>query len=150
MNLETQGNYVEVCDEADLWEGDMQAFDVGDHEVLVVNIDGELHAYHGVCPHQNIPLVEGTLEGKVLTCRAHLWQFDACTGEGINPSSAALKRIPIRVVDGRIGVADEAAADAARAAVPCPASASCSTAARMSPDDLVLERTPRFIPGQAC
>lgn len=125
MNLETQGNYVDVCDEADLWEGDMQAFDVGEHEVLVVNIDGELHAYHGTCPHQSVPLVEGTLEGKVLTCRAHLWQFDVCTGKGINPSSAALKKIPIRVVDGRIGVAMQAVGDAARAALVCPASDSC-------------------------
>jgi toluene monooxygenase system ferredoxin subunit len=102
MTHATDRDLVDVCNEADLWDGDLQAFDVGEHEVLVVLIDGELHAYDGICPHQAVSLVEGSLEGKVLTCRAHMWQFDVCTGRGINPASARLKRFPISVVSGRV------------------------------------------------
>ena len=97
-------NEVEVCAADDLWEGDMQSFDVGEHEVLLVNIEGRVHAWHGVCPHQSVALVEGSLEGKVLTCRAHLWQFDVCTGRGINPATACLKEFPVSVVDGKVRV----------------------------------------------
>lgn len=102
--MDDDANEVEVCAADDLWEGDMQSFDVGEHEVLLVNVDGQVHAWHGVCPHQSVALVEGSLEGKVLTCRAHLWQFDVCTGRGINPATACLKEFPVRVVDGKVRV----------------------------------------------
>lgn len=102
--IDDDANEVDVCAADDLWEGDMQSFDVGEHEVLLVNINGRVHAWHGVCPHQSVALVEGSLEGKVLTCRAHLWQFDVCTGRGINPDSARLKEFPVRVVNGKIRV----------------------------------------------
>lgn len=102
--MTSQAESVDICDDADLWDGDMQAFDVGEHEVLVVRIDGELHAYDGTCPHQNVSLAEGSLTGRVLTCRAHLWQFDVCTGRGVNPATACLKRFPVSVVAGRVRV----------------------------------------------
>lgn len=97
--------FVEVCSVDDLWIGEMECFDLGDREVLVANIDGELHAYDGVCPHQGVPLVEGELNGKVLTCRAHQWSFDACSGKSINPSGECLQRFALRVVDGKVWIA---------------------------------------------
>lgn len=94
--------YVELCAADDLWAGEMEAFDVGDAEVLLVNVDGEFRAYDAICPHQSVPLVEGTLEGGVLTCRAHQWSFDACTGRGLNPCGEQLRTYPIRIVDGKV------------------------------------------------
>lgn len=120
-----RNRFVEVCDEATLWEGEMQSFDVGDDEVLVISIDGVLHAYQGTCPHQHISLVEGTLEGTVLTCRAHLWQFDVCSGRGINPSTASLARYPIEVVDGKVRVGIQAIDN--RASVQAGCTGSCPT-----------------------
>jgi nitrite reductase/ring-hydroxylating ferredoxin subunit len=100
-------NFFELCATDDLWIGEMEVFDVGAHEVLLVNIDGEFHAYDGVCPHQGMPLIEGQLVGKVLTCRAHQWSFDACSGGGINPSGACLRRFPLRIENGSVWVADQ-------------------------------------------
>jgi toluene monooxygenase system ferredoxin subunit len=96
--------FVAVCAVEDLWEGEMEAFDVGDTEVLVLNAGGTFHAYDAICPHQSVPLVEGTFENGVLTCRAHQWTFDACTGRGLNPCSEELRRYPIRIVDGQVQV----------------------------------------------
>jgi len=42
--------FVEVCSEEDLWDGEMEAFDVGRVEALVVKFAGEWRAYDGVCP----------------------------------------------------------------------------------------------------
>jgi nitrite reductase/ring-hydroxylating ferredoxin subunit len=97
--------YVELIEADSLWDGEMESFDVGDAEVLVVKVDGQIQAYDGICPHQSQSLVEGDLEGGVLTCRAHEWQFDARTGAGINPRDACLQRHDVRVTgDGMVEV----------------------------------------------
>lgn len=100
--------FVEVCPADELWDGEMDAFDVGEEEVLLVRLEGEYYAYQGICPHQSVSLAEGSLEGTTLTCRAHLWQFDACSGQGINPGKERLRRYPIKVENGSVFVGVEA------------------------------------------
>ena len=99
--------FVEVCAVDDLWVGEMECFDVGAREVLVVNVDGAIHAFDAICPHQSAPLVEGAFDGRVLTCRAHQWSFDACSGRSINPKGEQLRRFPIRIEDGKVWVAEQ-------------------------------------------
>ena len=90
--------FTKVCTVDDLWEGEMEAFTVNGHEILVVCAEGgEIKAFQGICPHQDIPLVEGKLDGNKIICRAHLWQFDAGTGKGINPDDCALAEYPVKV-----------------------------------------------------
>jgi toluene monooxygenase system ferredoxin subunit len=89
----------------DVWEGEMVAIRVADADVLVVHLgDGEIRAYDNRCPHAGSPLSEGRLSDATLTCATHLWQFDARTGEGINPRGCKLRRYPMRVVDGVVVV----------------------------------------------
>jgi nitrite reductase/ring-hydroxylating ferredoxin subunit len=101
----SSAEFVEVCAADDIWIGEMECFDVGPQEVLLLNVEGELQAFDGICPHQSVPLVEGRFDGKVLTCRAHEWSFDACTGHSLNPKGECLQRFPLRVVDGKVFVA---------------------------------------------
>jgi toluene monooxygenase system ferredoxin subunit len=75
----------------DLWEGEMTAVMIEGAQVLVVNIAGAFRAYSNECPHQASPLDEGVLEGARLTCARHLWEFNALTGLGMNPTGAQLK-----------------------------------------------------------
>ncbi|KPM55981.1 (2Fe-2S)-binding protein [Frankia sp. CcI49] len=89
--------FVDLVDADSLWDGEMEAFDVGADEVLLLRVDGEIHAYDGACPHQSISLVDGELAGGVLTCSAHEWQFDARTGESINPRGSRLTRHDVRI-----------------------------------------------------
>lgn len=92
-----------VCSLDDLWEGDMDARAVGGKEVLLVWPEGgDLLAFQPMCPHQEVPLVEGRFDGKTLICRAHNWVFDACTGKGINPSDCELSRYPLRIENGQV------------------------------------------------
>ncbi len=98
--------YRKVCALDDVWEGEMEVFEVEGREVLIVHAEGgEIRAYNPVCPHQDHPLVEGELEGCVLTCSAHLWQFDAVTGEGVNPTGVALEAYPVRTEEDAVLVA---------------------------------------------
>jgi toluene monooxygenase system ferredoxin subunit len=84
-------------DLADLWEGDMAGVEVRGVKVLLVNVDGDVHAYQNVCPHQGSALDEGEFDGATITCFLHLWQFDARTGAGINPADSRLTRYPCQV-----------------------------------------------------
>ena len=89
----------------DLWEGEMTAVEVEGHRVLVLRVDGgDVHAYQGVCPHQDQQLVDGDFDGRALVCHGHLWEFDATTGQGVNPAECSLARYPIKVEDGTVYV----------------------------------------------
>ena len=90
--------FQKVCTTDDVWEGEMQAFTVDGTDIVVIHAPGdEWRAIQAICPHQEVELVEGDLEGAVLTCRMHLWQFDVLTGRGVNPEHAELALYPIKV-----------------------------------------------------
>jgi len=93
---------VEICGADQLWDGEMECFRAGDTTILLLKVNGQYHAYQGHCPHQGAALAEGELDGGVLTCTAHRWQFNATNGLGVNPRSARLKCFPVHVVDRRV------------------------------------------------
>ena len=91
-------SFTKVCTLDDIWEGEMEPFTVDGHDIILVCAEGgEIKAFQGICPHQDIALAEGKFDGKKLICRAHLWQFDAATGKGINPDDCALAEYPVKV-----------------------------------------------------
>ena len=101
-------DFVDLCAEHELWDGDMDVFDVGRHEVLLVRYGGRYFAYDAICPHQSTSLADGELtEDGVIICRAHLWEFRADGGQGINPANECLKTFPVKVEDGRVYVGTE-------------------------------------------
>ena len=98
--------FKKACDLDDVWEGDMDVFDIDGQDVLIVHgAEGEIRAYDPICPHQEHPLIEGDLENCILTCSAHLWQFDVISGKGVNPTGTSLIKFPIEIKDDAIWVA---------------------------------------------
>ena len=53
---------------------------VGDRLLAVYQVDGEFYAIDGICPHAGGPLGKGELQGCIVTCPWHGWQFDVTTG----------------------------------------------------------------------
>jgi len=95
--------YKAICAADDVWEGELQEFEVDDHDVIVVHTeDGGFRVFDAKCPHQDQSLGEASLEGVVLTCPAHLWQFDVTTGEGVNPTGCKLTAYASKVEDGQV------------------------------------------------
>jgi len=88
----------------DLWSGESVGLLLDGRKVLLVNMDGAIYAYEDKCAHLGVPLSEGRFAGGVLTCRAHEWQYDVCTGRGINPEGVRLNALPVKVEDGEIVV----------------------------------------------
>ena len=81
----------------DLWSGEMMGLEVNGERVLLVNVDNRIYAYADICPHQKSRLSEGTLTEKTLRCASHHWEFDVCSGSGVNPQNACLRIFPIRI-----------------------------------------------------
>jgi nitrite reductase/ring-hydroxylating ferredoxin subunit len=49
--------------------------------VIVAKVGGEFHAFSGKCPHYNLPLAMGMLDGYDVICPFHSAAFDIRTGE---------------------------------------------------------------------
>ena len=81
----------------DLWSGEMTAVELGGNAILLINVHGQIYAYADACPHQKSRLSEGSLIGNTLRCARHHWEFDVCTGQGINPQNACLKVFSVTI-----------------------------------------------------
>ena len=66
---------------ASLPAGEMMEVESGDRKVVICNTGGKVHAMNGVCPHRGGPLAEGALQGTMVVCPWHAWEFDCVTGE---------------------------------------------------------------------
>jgi toluene monooxygenase system ferredoxin subunit len=86
-----------VAKTEDLWSGEMMGLEVNGRRILLVNIDDCIYAHVDACPHQNSRLSEGTLTDRILRCSRHQWEFDACSGSGVNPQNARLTSLPVRL-----------------------------------------------------
>jgi len=74
----------------------------GDDLYAVCNVGGEIRALSGVCPHQGGPLGEGALNGNLITCPWHMWEFDSATGACAFFGGPTIATYPVRVEDGAI------------------------------------------------
>jgi nitrite reductase/ring-hydroxylating ferredoxin subunit len=73
-----------VLPAADVAPGEMKLVDVAGEAVVVANVAGRFCAFGNVCPHEEGPLVEGELDGNIVTCPWHFTQFDVFTGEVVD------------------------------------------------------------------
>lgn len=72
--------------------------------VLAGLIDGELVATTGVCPHEDVGLADGDLDGFQLTCPGHGYQFDVRTGRCRHDAALVLRRYRAEIVDGDVWI----------------------------------------------
>jgi toluene monooxygenase system ferredoxin subunit len=96
--------FTRVCGLDDLPVDTMNSFFVEDVEVLVVRSDSGVHAFDGICPHEEFPLVDGYLVDSTITCIGHGWIFDALTGQGVYPPGCRLSEYPLKIENSGIYV----------------------------------------------
>ena len=69
-----------VLPTAELPESTPKAVVLEGRELCLVRFRGEVHAFDDACPHRQWPLHLGSLDGPILTCRAHTWEWDVRSG----------------------------------------------------------------------
>ena len=82
----------------------MIAVTLGTVDLILCNVQGQVFAYADRCPHLASRLSDGRFDGRLITCAAHEWVFDAHGGGGVNPAQACLHRYPTRVIGNQIYV----------------------------------------------
>jgi nitrite reductase (NADH) small subunit len=98
------GELVTVARVEDLPPGTVRAIRVGEDEIALAHCDGGFYATQGHCIHLQGPLGEGALEGCVLTCPWHGWQYDVRTGENEFDRAIQLRTYEVEVGEGEIRV----------------------------------------------
>ncbi len=79
--------FIKVASLSELEPGACKAIEVGGKTMALFNVDGTIYALDNTCLHRGGPLGEGTLEGDVVTCPLHMWEYNVRTGEVLaNPS----------------------------------------------------------------
>jgi nitrite reductase/ring-hydroxylating ferredoxin subunit len=96
-----------VCKLSDISPGSLRGFAVNGvtWPVMVTELGGELVAFPGVCPHDDVSLVDyGVLEDGELRCRVHGYCFDLHTGKCEHDPKLQLRRYKVTKIDDDVWV----------------------------------------------
>ena len=92
-----------VADKADMAIGSMKMVRVGGHRVVLVRTATGFHALDNACPHEGYGLVQGGLDGELLTCEWHNWKFNVADGSCVLGEEAVASHA-VSIDDGAVTV----------------------------------------------
>lgn len=98
---------VRVCELDAVIPGELRAFAVTGvtWPVMMTSVGGELFAFQGVCPHDDVSLEDyGALAGAEVTCRVHGYRFDLRNGRCEHLPALHLRRYRITVIGNEVWV----------------------------------------------
>jgi len=98
-------DFVKVLSTSDLAEGQGKVVQAGGKAIAVFNVGGTVYALDNTCLHRGGPLGEGELEGAVVTCPWHMWEYDVRTGEKVGAPTVKVATYPVQVEGPDIKVA---------------------------------------------
>ena len=94
--------FVKLAEISQVPEGAALQVQTSEGAVAICNVEGELHAMDGICPHSGGPLGDGALHGRILVCPFHAWGFDCVTGLSDADASLRQATYAVRTESGRI------------------------------------------------
>jgi 3-phenylpropionate/trans-cinnamate dioxygenase ferredoxin subunit len=113
--LAKRNKEVIVCKACEISAGDKKIVEIDKISIGVFNIAGKFYAIKNLCPHAGAPLCEGhiqtthrpgevnefhpALEGRVLRCPWHGWEFDIVTGKGLYDRTSRVATYPVKIDD---------------------------------------------------
>jgi len=98
---------VRVCTLADIVPGELRGFLVENvtWPVMVTTIDEQIVAFPGVCPHDDVSLVDyGVREDDIVRCRVHGYRFDLRSGVCEHAPGLQLRRYRVSLVGDEVWV----------------------------------------------
>ncbi|MEO6723699.1 MAG: Rieske 2Fe-2S domain-containing protein [Blastocatellia bacterium] len=104
--LKSKGNLIPVIRTNEVPENNLRVIEIGDINLLVCNVAGTFYAFRNRCAHRGLSLEKGMLEGPVLTCPWHGYQFDLRQGgRCLTDPALRLDALPIAVENEVVRVA---------------------------------------------
>ena len=99
-----EGGFVTVARVEDVPAGTIRAVKAGETELALAHCNGGFYALQGHCLHLKGPLGQGKLDGCVLTCPWHGWQYDVRTGFNEFDHAIRIETYPVHVEGGDVRV----------------------------------------------
>jgi methylamine---glutamate N-methyltransferase subunit C len=93
---------VKVLDVADLSPGKPALVTLDDRDVAVIRRGDEILAIGNECPHQGGSLCDGWVEGDIVICPLHGWEFDLRSGACMTVPGESVPRYTATVADDAI------------------------------------------------
>ncbi len=93
--------FVKVAEVGELSPGNLKMVEVGDDQILLANVAGNIYACDNVCTHAFAPLSEGGLDEEQVECPLHGSIFNVTTGEAIGPPAVESLRVFQVRIDGQ-------------------------------------------------
>lgn len=90
-------NYIKVAKVNEMPPGTAREFHANGHVIALFNVEGSFHALDNTCLHRGGPLGQGALEGKVVTCPWHGWEYDVTTGAAVFNAEIKVKTFEVKV-----------------------------------------------------
>ena len=95
--------FEKIATAGEIAPGEIKSFVMGPDMIAICNVDGEYYAFRDECTHQALPLSDGVLQGKTLTCAYHAAQFNIETGEALClPALDAVETFELKIDAGDI------------------------------------------------
>jgi nitrite reductase/ring-hydroxylating ferredoxin subunit len=86
-----------IADIADVPPGSSLEAAAAGRVIALFNVDGTFHAIDGICAHAGGPVGKGALDGCVVTCPWHGWQYDVTNGRHCLTENIAQQSFPVTV-----------------------------------------------------
>lgn len=84
--------------------GQIREFQVDGKAIAIANVDGKFFAINSVCLHHGGPLGEGDLNGSLVTCPWHGWQYDVITGKLAQQPDSGVDCYPVELRENELYV----------------------------------------------
>ena len=88
---------VRVARASEIPQGAARVVVVQGHPVALFHVDGSFYALSHVCLHRGGPIGEGSVDGTVVTCPMHGWEYDLRTGKNLANPVARLRTYAVRI-----------------------------------------------------
>lgn len=98
-------DFVRVADASEVVPGSGRCVEVNGKQIALFNAGGTFYAIDNECLHRGGPLAEGELDGAVVTCPWHGWQYDITTGQNVMDENERVARYEVKVEGGAVLVA---------------------------------------------
>jgi naphthalene 1,2-dioxygenase ferredoxin component len=95
--------WLDVAQRNEVSDLDIKAVRVGDRELALYEVQGEVFATDNQCTHGDARLSDGFLEGNEIECPFHQGRFDVCTGKALcGPLTQDIQTHAVKVDGTRI------------------------------------------------
>jgi phthalate 4,5-dioxygenase reductase subunit len=96
-----------LCEATEVSPGSTAIYDVGGYKVALYNVEGHFFATQNHCQHKGGSLGQGQLNGSVVECPLHGWEFDVISGECLTQTHCrSLRRFPVSIEKNIVWIED--------------------------------------------